>query len=53
MIRQRLGLKVIYLRELGNILDILFVVVVPELWSEEEVSEDLGSGLNMLASGLI
>lgn len=26
---------------------------VPELWSEEEVSGDLGSGLNMLASGLI
>lgn len=26
---------------------------VPELWSEEEeISEDLGSGLNILASGL-
>lgn len=26
---------------------------LPELWSEEEVTGDLGSGLNMLASGLI
>lgn len=26
---------------------------IPELWSEEEVSGDLGSGLNMLGSGLI
>ncbi len=40
------------------ILLMLFVGVfvfpgLPELWSEEEVSADLVTGLNMLASGLI
>lgn len=39
--------------QLSTVASYLPQLSVPEFWSEDEVREDLGSWLNMLASGLI